>query len=240
MKYFNNDKENVIVTNENNQNIRTKLQVIHSYRGTFIGEFQSFGDDKGKKNSTKKKQKYICLTNIRSGKNKNEILCDHVWLNVGKQIKDLGWLKRGKPIQFDGRIEKYRKGSIKRGIQVEYDYKITYPSKVKLYNASDNRNKKDDNNCTTDSPVDRTTKIENRINELRQFLLKQKQMKEMQKQIKKDKTEHDKEKNNNIKPKLNINVEIDERNVTCNTSSILRPPIQRLPPLHILNAKTML
>jgi len=92
-------------------------------RGTFVGDFERFGSKRGNRS-----QHTILLTNIRDDEANS--LCGHCWLNVGKRIRDLGHLRRGDQIQFDGRVKKYRKGSIKRGIPVQYDYKFTYPSKV--------------------------------------------------------------------------------------------------------------
>ena len=101
--------------------IRTNLEPLEEIRGTFSGEYKRFGGKGGKKYT-------ICLVNIRDGD--NNYLCDHIWLNVGKQIKELGHLKVGDKIGFNARIKKYRKGSIKRNIPIQIDYKFTYPSKV--------------------------------------------------------------------------------------------------------------
>ena len=103
--------------------VRKNLEPLEEVRGTFVGEYMRHGG-KGKNKFT------VCLTNIHD--DKNNFLCDHIWLNVGKQIKELGWLQKGDKIQFNARVKKYRKGSIKRGIPVAMDYKLTYPSKVQL------------------------------------------------------------------------------------------------------------
>ena len=107
--------------------MRNKLEPLEEFRGTFIGEFKRFGGKGGKKYT-------ILLLNIADGD--ANILTDHIWLDVGKQIKELGHLNVGDKIQFNGRVKKYRKGSIKRGIPVQYDYKFTYPSKVHLVKSS--------------------------------------------------------------------------------------------------------
>eukprot|EP01083_Nonionella_stella_P045318 121763_1 len=108
---------------------REQLRPLEEYRGTFIGTFKRFGGKGGKKYT-------ILLVYIVHAEDKSNQLCDHIWLNVGKQIKELGHLNVGDKIQFNGRVKKYRKGSIKRGIAVQYDYKLNYPSKVRLISSS--------------------------------------------------------------------------------------------------------
>ena len=103
--------------------LRRRLAPLEEERGTFRGEFERFGSKKGNRS-----QHTILLKNIKD--ENDESMCGHCWLNVGKRIRDLGHLRKGDRIQFDGRVKKYRKGSKKRGIPVRYDYKFTYPSKV--------------------------------------------------------------------------------------------------------------
>merc|ERR1712130_624853 len=100
---------------------RINFEPLEEVRGTFIGEYKRFGGKGGKKYT-------ILLVDIVD--DKDAYLCDHCWLNVGKQIKELGHMTVGDKIQFNARVRKYRKGSIKRGIPVQFDYKFTYPSKV--------------------------------------------------------------------------------------------------------------
>ena len=58
-----------------------------------------------------------------------QIISDHLWLNLTKGFKDLGLLKEGDRIQFDGRVSEYSKGFIKKD---KKDYELTYPTKVQL------------------------------------------------------------------------------------------------------------
>ena len=109
--------------------VRENLKELEEFRGTFTGYYERFGRIRGKG-----KKYTICLRNVHD--DKNNYLCDHIWLNVGKQIKELGALHKGDKIQFNARVKKYRKGSIKRGIPVSMDYKFTYPSKVHLIKST--------------------------------------------------------------------------------------------------------
>ncbi|WP_297819588.1 hypothetical protein [uncultured Lactobacillus sp.] len=54
---------------------------------------------------------------------------DHLWLNLTKGFSDLGLLQPGDVIEFNGRVAAYTKGYGSTSIQ---DYKLTYPSKIKL------------------------------------------------------------------------------------------------------------
>jgi len=106
--------------------MRDKLEAIDTVRGYFEGKFERIGGKGGK-------QFTVLLTDIKYA-NKKTILCDHAWLNMGKQMQQLGWLDAGTIIYFHARISKYRKGSIKRGIPVEYDYRFSYPSRISREN----------------------------------------------------------------------------------------------------------
>ena len=101
--------------------VRENLIHLEELRDSFTGSFERIGGIGGKKYT-------ILLLDIK-GSN-DTYICDHVWLNLGKQFKDLGWIKKGSIIGFNARVKKYRKGSIKRDIPVEYDYKFSYPSKI--------------------------------------------------------------------------------------------------------------
>lgn len=59
------------------------------------------------------------------------MMTDHLWLNLTKGFSDLGLLKQGDRIQFNGRVSQYTKGFINKD---KVDYELTYPSKVKLLN----------------------------------------------------------------------------------------------------------
>ena len=100
---------------------RENLISIENVRDSFSGKFERVGGKGGKKLT-------ILLVDIVN--TDGEKLCDHAWLKLGKQCKDLGWLTSGSVVCFNARVKKYRKGSIKRNIPVEYDYKFTYPSKI--------------------------------------------------------------------------------------------------------------
>lgn len=59
------------------------------------------------------------------------MMTDHLWLNLTKGFSDLGLLRQGDRIQFNGRVSQYTKGFINKD---KVDYELTYPSKVKLLN----------------------------------------------------------------------------------------------------------
>ncbi|MYM17833.1 hypothetical protein GTH50_06295 [Lactobacillus gasseri] len=58
-----------------------------------------------------------------------QLISDHLWLNLTKGFKDLGLLKEGDRIQFNGRVSEYSKCFIKKD---KKDYELTYPSKAQL------------------------------------------------------------------------------------------------------------
>ena len=117
-------KQSAARSKSTSSSVRTNLQSLEEVRGTFIGEFKRFGGKGGKR----VKKLTVLLVNISDGD--GNAMCDHIWLNAGKQIKELGHLSVGDKIKFNGRIKKYRKGSIRRGIPVRFDYKFSHPSKV--------------------------------------------------------------------------------------------------------------
>ncbi len=100
---------------------RENLIPIENVRDSFTGKFERIGGKGGKKFT-------ILLVDIVNSD--CEKLCDHAWLNLGKQFKNLGWLKKNSVVCFNARVKKYRKGSVRRNISVEYDYRFSHPSKI--------------------------------------------------------------------------------------------------------------
>ena len=58
-----------------------------------------------------------------------KMITDHLWLNLTKGFAQLGLLKDGDRLQFNGRVSEYSKGSINKD---KKDYELTYPTKIKL------------------------------------------------------------------------------------------------------------
>jgi hypothetical protein len=85
-------------------------------RLTFVGTFQKYGTKPGHA----KRPVTLLLVNITLN---GRVVCDHVWVNRGKQFDEGGWLRPGDRVRFDARVRTYRKGN-------QIDYKLTYPTRV--------------------------------------------------------------------------------------------------------------
>ena len=72
-------------------------------------------------------------------KDSDKIITDHLWFNKTKGFKALN-LKEGNIVQFDARVDSYVKGY--KGYRedvcshTEKDYKLSYPTKIKLIKDS--------------------------------------------------------------------------------------------------------
>jgi hypothetical protein len=107
--------------------MRTKLKQIEGQRIKVFAEVDRFGKKpayKGYPLDT------ICLINLKDEIG-NEV-CDHLWLIIGKQLKNLD-LKIGDKISFIARSKEYTKGY--KGyredvyVPIEKDYKLSNPTK---------------------------------------------------------------------------------------------------------------
>lgn len=58
-----------------------------------------------------------------------KMITDHLWLNLTKGFAQLGLLKEGDRLQFNGRVSEYSKGFINKD---KKDYELTYPTQIKL------------------------------------------------------------------------------------------------------------
>lgn len=103
--------------------IRTKLREIYDEKHKFTAIFDGFGKKRNWKHGFIEK---TCLFTEIKGEN-DEILTDHLWFNYTKKFQELK-LREGDLIEFYGIVRTYAKGYYKDTI----DYKISYPSKVKL------------------------------------------------------------------------------------------------------------
>ncbi|CAF0808094.1 unnamed protein product [Didymodactylos carnosus] len=104
---------------------RADLQIINEVRTTFTGTFEKYGTKRGRG----KKCCTVLMLNICELKTFKP-MCDHLWFNRTKGFEQLQ-LTKGQQVQFNARVKTYRKGSIKRGIPIVYDYKLSYPTKFK-------------------------------------------------------------------------------------------------------------
>lgn len=83
--------------------MRKELQKINGKRQRFTGEFERYGE----KISFGYKKITLLLVNIKD--ERGNLLTDHLWFTVGKQLKNLD-LKEGDKVSFDARVKSYIKG----------------------------------------------------------------------------------------------------------------------------------
>lgn len=109
--------------------MRDQLIPLNEWRGTFRGTFERYGLKKGNKVT-------VLLKNIVF-MDTQELVTDHIWMNdtLGMQNLTLQKLEKGQIVEFDARVQKYRKGSIARNIPVSYDFKLTRPTQWKLVSS---------------------------------------------------------------------------------------------------------
>ena len=110
--------------------MREKLKDKFLERGRYKGEFSKYGLKsayKGLATTT------ICLINV-SAINGEDALTDHIWLNLTKGFKKLGYLTPGDVIAFDARVRDYEKGYGDEEKSV--DYKLSHPTKIEVLSKS--------------------------------------------------------------------------------------------------------
>lgn len=110
--------------------MRKELEKIgNKERHKFYGTFVRYGI----KNGYKGPLKTVLLENIEDNNQKN--ITSHLWFNFTKGFEKLD-LKPGDKVSFYGRVEPYIKGYLGRSLEIyapiERDYKIKYPTKIKL------------------------------------------------------------------------------------------------------------
>lgn len=96
-------------------------------RHTFIATFERYG----------KKPGWFTPGNTALFKNvkltdSEEILTDHIWLTVGKQLFELGELKQGDIIQFNARVGEYFHKFFDKDYMFEPEYSLDF----RLYRAN--------------------------------------------------------------------------------------------------------
>lgn len=115
--------------------MREKLAELNERRITVSAKVEKFGTKKSFKGFP---QKTVLLIDIKDQSGK--ILCDHLWLTEGKQIKNLG-LEIGDKIAFTARVTEYEKGY--KGIYdesnpIEVDYRLSFPTNFSKMTQSQN------------------------------------------------------------------------------------------------------
>ncbi len=115
--------------------MRRKLEEKEGVRDTFTGIFERFGLKSGYKGPLET----VLLTNIKD--KKGNPICDHLWFNKTKGFSSVEGLKEGDVLEFDARSVLYEKGY--KGYRedvycpIEYDYKLSHPSKIHKINQLD-------------------------------------------------------------------------------------------------------
>lgn len=105
------------------------LKKIKDQRITFRGTFEKIGYFDGYKG----KEKRILLVNVMdlSG----NLMAKSLWFNYTKGFEQLGYLKRGDTVEFDGRCKEYTTGHLSyegdNYVPFHDSYKISNPSKIK-------------------------------------------------------------------------------------------------------------
>lgn len=106
-----------------NQDLRIK------FKGTFI-RFGMKNNFKGMPTET------LLFKDVRSID--ESIDEDHIWFNMTKEFDKIkNQLKEGVTVEFDARIKKYIKGYVNYRKYIderEIDYKLSYPTKIKIRN----------------------------------------------------------------------------------------------------------
>ena len=116
-------------TKDVKQMVRKKLEQINDKRSTFTGIVDRFGI----KNGYKGPERTVLLKDIKdiSGK----IVTNHLWFNLTKGFSKLN-LKTYDVVKFDARVTPYVKGYKGHRDDVyaptELDYKLSYPTKIKV------------------------------------------------------------------------------------------------------------
>lgn len=109
--------------------MRKELKDIENVRDTFIGTFVRTGVKHGYKGVEEPTVLLIDIIRKSDGK----YMTEHLWFNLTKLFEKAD-LKEGDKVQFDARVKEYQKGYRGRKVDVyypiEYDYKLSYPTKV--------------------------------------------------------------------------------------------------------------
>ena len=109
--------------------MRKKLKSINGKRTRFAGVVDRLGTKRG---WTGDALPTVLLKNIYMVSDSGNILTDHLWMNVGKQLENV---EIGDVVEFDARVTPYEKGY--RGydsyLDTTIDYRLERPTKVVFF-----------------------------------------------------------------------------------------------------------
>lgn len=104
--------------------MRLNLKSLEGERRRFVGAVDQYGSKRGHKGP----EETILLKDIRDMAT-NDLLTDHAWLTVGKQLRKLR-ARTGDRLEFDATITSYTKGysGHRKGInrKIEHDYRLSH------------------------------------------------------------------------------------------------------------------
>lgn len=113
------------------EGVRTKLERIDDERDSFYGVFKRCGRASNGKLT-------VLMTDIRN--KHGNLVADHIWFNLTKGFKDIGFMSPGEMLRFDARVKQYEKGYkgqkdevLARNGGIKQDYKLSHPSQIKRY-----------------------------------------------------------------------------------------------------------
>lgn len=115
--------------------MRKELKKINGVRDRFTMTFSRYGE---RTNWNGYSERTYLFKDIKDKDGK--ILTDHIWLKDGKRISALGELKDGDVIEFDARVEPYRKVAFRldRYYQKTTDYTLKFPTNFKKVGRAKN------------------------------------------------------------------------------------------------------
>jgi len=117
-------------------NYRKKLGKYEDVRMKFTGEFVRIGMKNGWRGVP---EETVLIKNILD--DKGNLLSDHLWFNRTKAFKEAN-PNSGDMVEFYGRVKRYMKGYMgwKEDVinEIGYDFKISYPTRVKVIKKNDN------------------------------------------------------------------------------------------------------
>ena len=122
--------------------MRTELKLRNGQRGEFTATFDRYGRKTvtipkiyGRRFASTKEVTTLLFKNVRDSTGK--IVTDHLWFQACKQWNALG-LRSGDQVKFEARVMPYEKGYVGRYEDEsgrETDYKLAFPTKVRLVGA---------------------------------------------------------------------------------------------------------
>lgn len=117
--------------------MREGLQILEGKRIEVMGVVDRFGTKKAYQGPPLQTICLVDLTDLAGNP-----ICDHLWLVVRKQIKELD-LQEGDKIKFCARSKQYTKGYRGRRedvfVPLSKDYKLSHPTKFEVLKRADDK-----------------------------------------------------------------------------------------------------